>query len=69
MKEIICKKDGDQFNYKFVITGTFEGDEGEYINKERILDVARMSDKSTAWEWLWDADFELIDYFYEDEEE
>ena len=27
MKEIICKRDGDQFNYKFVVTGTFEGDE------------------------------------------
>ena len=38
--------DGDQFNYKFVVTGTFEGDEGEHIDKERILDVARMSDKS-----------------------
>ena len=45
MKEIICKRDGDQFNYKFVVTGTFEGDEGEHIDKERILDVARMSDK------------------------
>jgi len=61
MREIICKRDGDHFNYKFVVTGTFEGDEGETINQERILDVARMSDKSTAWEWLWNADFELID--------
>ncbi len=59
MEEIICKRDGDQFNYKFVVTGTFEGDESEIINKQRILDVARMSDKSTAWEWLWNADFEL----------
>lgn len=59
MKETICKKDGEQFNYKFVVTGTFEGDEGETISKERILDVARISDSSTAWNWLFDADFEL----------
>jgi CRP-like cAMP-binding protein len=68
-QETVCKEDGREYNYKFVVTGTFVGDKGEHIDKERILDVARMSDKSTAWEWLWNADFELTDYFYADEEE
>lgn len=58
-QETVCKEDEREYNYKFVVTGTFVGDEGETINKQRILDVARMSDKSTAWEWLWNADFEL----------
>ena len=58
-QEIVCKEDEREYNYKFVVTGTFVGDKGETINKERILDVARMTDKSTAWEWLWNADFEL----------
>ena len=44
--ETICKRDGDQFNYKFVVTGTFEGDEGEHVNKERILDVAECLTKA-----------------------
>lgn len=68
-KETVCGEDERLYNYKFVVTGTFVGDKGEIINQERILDVARMTDKSTAWEWLWNADFELIEYFYEDEEE
>lgn len=57
--ETICKEEGTEYNYKFTVVGTFVGDEGETISQERILDVARMSDKSTAWEWLWNADFEL----------
>lgn len=69
IKETVCGEDEREYNYKFVVTGTFIGDKGETINQERILEVARMTDKSTAWEWLWNADFELIEYFYEDEEE
>ena len=59
MPEIICNKDEKEYNYKFTVVGTFIGDKGETINQERILNVARMTDKSTAWEWLFNADFEL----------
>lgn len=59
IKETICKEEGTEYNYKFTVVGTFVGDEGETISQKRILDVASMSDKSTAWEWLWNADFEL----------
>ena len=59
MKEIICNEDEKVYNYKFTVVGTFIGDKGETINQERILNVARMTDKSTAWEWLFNADFEL----------
>jgi len=31
------------------------------INKDRILDVARLTDKGSAWEMLWGAEFELTD--------
>ena len=68
-KETVCKEDERLYNYKFTVTGTFVGDKGEIINQERILNVMRMCDKSEAWNMLWNADFELIDYFYEDEEE
>ena len=59
MKEIICNEDEREYNFKFVVTGTFIGDKGETINKERILQVARLSSSSEAWNWLYDADFEL----------
>ncbi len=67
-KETVCGEDEREYNYKFVVTGTFIGDKGETINQERILEIARLTDKRQAWEMLWNADFELIDYFYEDEE-
>ena len=59
MKEVICTEDEKEYNFKFTVVGTFIGDKGETINQERILNVARMTDKSTAWEWLFNADFEL----------
>ena len=59
VKEIICKQDEDEFGYTFTITGQFIGDKDEVINKERILDVARLTDKNSAWEMLWGADFEM----------
>ena len=60
-KEIVCKKDEDLFEYKFIVTGQFYGDKDEVINKNRILEVARMTDRSETWEWLMNADFELYD--------
>jgi len=68
-KETVCGEDEREYNYKFTVTGTFVGDKGETINKERILQIARLTSSSEAWEWLYNADFELIEYFYEDEEE
>jgi len=60
-KEIVCKEDEDVFEYKFIVTGQFYGDKDEVINKDRILEVARMTDRSEAWEWLMNAEFELYD--------
>tara|TARA_R100000656_G_scaffold58521_1_gene45632 strand:+ start:179 stop:424 length:246 start_codon:yes stop_codon:yes gene_type:complete len=60
-KEIVCKQDEDVFEYKLIVTGQFYGDKDEVINKHRILDVARLSDKNSAWEILYNADFELYD--------
>ena len=68
-KETVCGEDEREYNYKFVVTGTFVGDKGETINQERILEVARLTDKYEAWDMLRNADFELIEFFYEDEEE
>lgn len=68
-KETVCKEDEREYNYKFTVTGTFVGDKGETINQERILEVMRLTGSSEAWSMLYNADFELIDYFYEDEEE
>jgi len=59
MEEIICNEDGKEYNYKFVVTGSFIGDKGETISQDRILQVARLSSSSEAWNWLYDADFEL----------
>jgi len=59
MEEIICNEDGKEYNYKFVVTGSFIGDKGETINQERILQVARLTSSSEAWNWLYNADFEL----------
>lgn len=62
IEEVVCKQDGDEFNYKFTVTGTFVGDKDEVINRGRILDVLRLTDKGIAWEMLWDADdFTLCD--------
>jgi len=59
MADIICNEDEKEYNYKFVVTGTFIGDNGETINQERILQVARLTSSSEAWNWLYNADFEL----------
>jgi len=59
MEEIICNEDEKEYNYKFVVTGSFIGDKGETINQERILQVARLTSSSEAWNWLYNADFEL----------
>ncbi len=60
-KEIVCKKNEDVFEYKFTVTGQFYGDKDEVINKDRILDVFRKTDKYYAWSMLHGADFELYD--------
>ena len=60
-KEIVCKEDDHVFEYKFIVTGQFYGDKGEVINKDRILEVARMTDSYEAWEMLRNSDFELYD--------
>jgi len=60
-EEIVCKQDEDVFEYTFTVTGQFYGDKDEVINKDRILDVARLTDKGSAWEMLWGAEFELTD--------
>tara|TARA_R100001129_G_scaffold63736_1_gene43580 strand:+ start:1772 stop:2017 length:246 start_codon:yes stop_codon:yes gene_type:complete len=60
-KEIVCKEDEDVFEYKFIVTGQFYGDKDEVINKDRILEVARLTDSNEAWEMLWNADFELYE--------
>ena len=59
MAEIICNEDGKEYNFKFVVTGTFIGDKGETINQQRILDVYRQTDRNEAWRLLSNADFEL----------
>jgi len=59
IKEIVCDKDEREYNYKFTVVGTFIGDQGETISKERILEVARLTSSSEAWNWLYNADFEL----------
>ena len=59
MKEVICKQDEDEFEYTFTYTGVFIGDKDEVINKDRILDVARLTDKNSAWEMLWGSDFKI----------
>lgn len=59
MPEVICNEDGKEYNFKFVVTGTFIGDKGETISKERILQVYRLTDKNEAWRLLSKADFEL----------
>ena len=59
MKEIICKEDGKEYNFKFTVVGTFVGDEGETINQKRILDIYRLTDRNEAWRLLSNADFEL----------
>jgi len=61
IEEVVCKQDGDEFEYKFTVTGIFIGDKDEVINRDRILDVARLTDKNSAWEMIWGADFELYD--------
>jgi CRP-like cAMP-binding protein len=59
MPEVICNEEGKEYNFKFVVTGTFIGDKGETISKERILQVYRLTDKNEAWRLLSKADFEL----------
>lgn len=59
MEEIICNEDGKEYNYKFVVKGSFIGDKGEIINQDRILQVARLTSSNEAWNWLYNADFEL----------
>jgi len=58
-QEYICNEDEKEYNFKFVVTGTFIGDKGETINQQRILDVYRQTDKNEAWRLLSNADFEL----------
>ena len=55
----VCEYDGEEFNFKFTVVGTYIGDKGERINKERILDVYRQTDKNEAWRLLSNAEFEL----------
>jgi len=59
MEEIICKQDEDVFEYTFTVTGQFYGNKDEVINQDRILEVARLTDKNSAWEMLWNADFKV----------
>lgn len=59
MQEIICNEDEKEYNFKFTVVGTFVGDKGETISKERILQVYRLTDSNEAWRLLSDADFEL----------
>ena len=61
IEEIVCKQNEDVFEYTFTVTGQFYGDKDEVINKDRILDVARLTDKGSAWAMLWSAEFELTD--------
>ena len=58
-QEYICNEDEKEYNFKFVVTGTFIGDKDETINQARILDVYRQTDKNEAWRLLSNADFEL----------
>jgi len=58
-QEYICNEDEKEYNFKFVVTGTFIGDKGETINQQRILDVYRQTDKNEAWRLLSNADFKL----------
>ena len=58
-KEILCDRDEKLYSYKYVVEGTFVGDKDELIDKERILQVARMTDSNEAWEMLWNADFDV----------
>ena len=56
-----CEYDGEEFNLKFTVVGTYIGDKGEHIDKDRVLDVWRMTDKNTAWEELANGKFEFIE--------
>lgn len=58
-QEYICDTDGKEYEFSFKVVGQFIGDEGETINKKRILDVQYMTSKESAWELLYDADFEI----------
>lgn len=58
-QEYICDTDGKEYEFSFKVVGHFIGDEGETINKKRILDVQYMTSKESAWELLYDADFEI----------
>ena len=58
-KEILCDRDEKLYSYEYVVEGTFVGDKDELIDKERILQVARMTDRNEAWEMLWNADFDV----------
>ena len=49
MEEYICDTDGREYEYSFKVVGHFIGDEGETINKKRILDVHYMTSKESAW--------------------
>ena len=58
-KEILCDRDEKLYSYKYVVEGTFVGDKDELIDSQRILQVARMTDRSEAWEWLMNAEFNV----------
>jgi hypothetical protein len=47
--EIKCVQDGDEFEYKLVIVGTYIGDKDEIINKEKVIDCHE----------LYECDFEI----------
>lgn len=55
----VCEYDGEEFNFKFTVVGTYIGDKGERVDKHRVLNVWRMTDTDTAWNELGNADFEL----------
>jgi len=57
----VCEYDGEEFNFKFTVVGTYIGDKGELIDKVRVLNVWRMTDTNTAWEELANGKFELED--------
>lgn len=60
-EEVHCTEDEQEVNFKFTVVGTFIGDKDERVNKERVLDVWRQTDKYTAWEELANADFEIVE--------
>lgn len=53
-----CEYDGEEFNFKFTVVGTYVGNKGERIDKHAILNLW---DRASAWNELANGDFELED--------